>query len=397
MTLRIGSLATGYGGLDTAVQEVLDAELAWVSDIDPGACKILAHHFPDVPNLGDLTAVDWATVEPIHILTAGYPCQPFSQAGRRKGLDDPRHIWPWIADAIRHLRPRLVFLENVAGHLGLGFDAVLGDLASLGYDAQWVSLRAADVGAAHGRRRLFVAAYPRGEPRLERRFATPGETPRGWPLGEPAGCDRAPLVLLPTPAAGAFNDGEDPDQWEARRLRVKDATGNGNGFGTPLSIAVRLLPTPDAALALGGHEARGGVRSDELLLPGIAKAHATGRLLLTPCTTDANGAGAPEGQDYRGTSLTDATVRQPDRWGQYAAAIARAEAVHGPAPDPTEPGRHGKPRLAPRFVEWMMMLPTGHVTDVPGLSRPQQLHALGNGVVPPQGAAALRWLLRWLP
>ena len=207
----------------------------------------------------------------------------------------------------------------------------------------------------------------------------------------------AVMQLLPTPAAGAFNDGEDPDQWEARRLRVKDATGNGNGFGTPLSIAVRLLPTPDAALALGGHEARGGVRSDELLLPGIAKAHATGRLLLTPCTTDANGAGAPEGQDYRGTSLTDATVRQPDRWGQYAAAIARAEAVHGPAPEPTEPGRHGKPRLAPRFVEWMMMLPTGHVTDVPGLSRPQQLHALGNGVVPPQGAAALRWLLRWLP
>ena len=379
MTLRIGSLATGYGGLDEAVRQVLDAELAWVSDIDPGACKIITHRYPGVPNLGDLTRIDWATVEPVHILTAGYPCQPFSQAGRRKGLDDPRHIWPWIADAIRHLRPGLALLENVAGHLGLGFDAVLGDLASLGYDAQWVSLRAADVGACHGRRRVFVAAYPRGEPRLERRLATPGETPRGWPLGEPAGCDRAPLVLLPTPAAGAFNDGEDPDQWEARRLRVKDATGNGNGFGTPLSIAVQqLLPTPSAADGLGGHERRGGERGGELLLPGIAKAYAAGRLLPTPCTTDA-------------------TVRQPDRWGQYAAAIARAETVHGPAPDPTEPGRHGKPRLAPRFVEWMMMLPTGHVTDVPGLSRPQQLHALGNGVVPPQGAVALRWLLRWLP
>lgn len=177
-------------------------------------------------------------------------------------------------------------------------------------------------------------------------------------------------MLLPTPAAGAFNDGEDPDQWEARRLRVKDATGNGNGFGTPLSIAVQLLPTPRATRGGSVTEqsyALGGVRDDS--------DRPQGRVLLpTP------------------------TPGYESRWGAYASAIARHERAFGrPAPAPTEPGPKGNPRLSARFVEWMQMLPVGHVTDVPGLSRSQQLHALGNGVVPPQGAAALRWLLRWLP
>ena len=90
---------------------------------------------------------------------------------------------------------------------------------------------------------------------------------------------------------------------------------------------------------------------------------------------------------------TDATVRQSDRWGDYAAAIARAERATGrTAPNPTEPTPKGGRRLSPRFVEWMMMLPAGHVTDVPGLTRNDQLKALGNGVVPPcdQGEAGDR-------
>ncbi|MGW4050762.1 DNA cytosine methyltransferase [Streptomyces sp. NPDC004779] len=95
--LRIGSLCTGYGGLDMAVQAVLGGTLAWVSDPDPGASRILAHHHPEVPNLGDLTAVDWAAVEPVDVVVGGYPCQPFSTAGKRKGTADARHIWPSIA------------------------------------------------------------------------------------------------------------------------------------------------------------------------------------------------------------------------------------------------------------------------------------------------------------
>jgi DNA (cytosine-5)-methyltransferase 1 len=96
----------------------------------------------------------------VDILTAGYPCQPFSIAGPRKGIDDDRHIWPWIADAIRVLRPQLVVLENVRNHIVLGFDTVLGEIAEAGFDAEWDVVRAADIGAPHRRERLFVVAHP---------------------------------------------------------------------------------------------------------------------------------------------------------------------------------------------------------------------------------------------
>ncbi|MFK4869021.1 DNA cytosine methyltransferase [Streptomyces sp. CSMPJR101] len=156
--LRIGSLCSGYRGLDMAVETVFDATTAWVSDVDPGANKILAHHWPTVPNLGDLTTIRWEDVEPVDIVCGGYPCQPFSTAGLRKGTQDERHIWPHIADALRVLRPRYAVLENVAGHLRLGFDTVLADLARLGFDAEWCLVRASEVGAPHQRNRLFLLA-----------------------------------------------------------------------------------------------------------------------------------------------------------------------------------------------------------------------------------------------
>ncbi|MXI30814.1 hypothetical protein GRW10_22625, partial [Escherichia coli] len=96
-------------------------------------------------------------------LTAGYPCQPFSQAGHRKGINDERHLWPYVFDAIKHLRPRIAFFENVRGHLTLGLTEVLEDLASIGWDAQWTCVRASDVGAPHHRERLFILAYPNGQ------------------------------------------------------------------------------------------------------------------------------------------------------------------------------------------------------------------------------------------
>jgi DNA (cytosine-5)-methyltransferase 1 len=84
-------------------------------------------------------------------------------------------------------------------------------------------------------------------------------------------------------------------------------------------------------------------------------------------------------------------------WGAYGPAVARWERLTRPAPSPTERGRNGQPRLSPAFVEWLMGLPTGWVTDVPGLTRNEQLKALGNGVVPQQAAHALRLLLADIP
>ena len=145
-----------------AVESVTGATPAWFVEYDAAPSKILSHHWPDVPNYGDVTKVDWATMPPVDILTGGYPCQPFSAAGQRKGTTDDRHLWPYVREAIRVLRPRLAILENVAGHRSLGFDQVLGDMAEDGMYVQWTSLRASDVGAPHHRERLFIVASPAG-------------------------------------------------------------------------------------------------------------------------------------------------------------------------------------------------------------------------------------------
>lgn len=160
MTLTTGCLFSGYAGLSMAVNAYFGSRTAWFSEYDAAPSKILAHHWPDIPNHGDITTIDWSQVEPVDILTGGYPCQPFSAAGRRQGTNDERHLWPYVREAIRHLRPRYTLLENVAGHRSLGFDRVLGDLAEDGLHAQWCSVRASDVGACHRRERLFILATP---------------------------------------------------------------------------------------------------------------------------------------------------------------------------------------------------------------------------------------------
>lgn len=154
---RIGSLCTGYGGLDLAVLAVLGGHVVWVADNDPAATRLLHARWPGVPNLGDITTVDWQQVLPVDVLTCGWPCQDISHAGTRQGITGPRSgLWRHAAAAVRGLRPRLVFLENVAGLRTRGLDVVLADLATLRYDTSWVCLRASDVGAAHRRDRIFL-------------------------------------------------------------------------------------------------------------------------------------------------------------------------------------------------------------------------------------------------
>ena len=390
MTLRIGSLFSGYGGLDLAVQSVYDAEHAWFCEFDPAPSRILAHHWPDVPNLKDVTAVDWAAVEPIDILTGGFPCQDVSVAGRRAGMADGTRsgLWSHMVKAIDTLRPGLVVIENVGGlfsaqadsrvepceynmgdadsggHAVLlrALDSVLGTLATLGYDAEWTALRAADVGAPHGRLRVFITAHPSGGG-SGGWAALPLAGDEGEPDAPTVGADHRPgpsgdtpgLTLLPTPVSQP--SGNTPEE----HLRKKP----GREVVTDLSI-----------IAENGLFQTGGQ-----LLPTPRAADSTGVRGRTPNRSDAANAKA-------GLTLTDACQ---DAFGPYAAAIQRWEQMLGrPAPDPTEPGKT-RPRLAAKFVEFLMGLPDGHVTGV-GLTRPQELKALGNGVVPQQGAAALAHL-----
>jgi DNA (cytosine-5)-methyltransferase 1 len=149
----------------------------WQSEIDGYACRVLNKHWPDVPNIGDITQVDWSQIERPDVICGGYPCQPFSTAGKRKGENDERHLWPYVREAISHLRPRYAILENVRGHLSLGGLTVVGELAAIGYDAEWRIVSAASVGANHRRDRIFIVAYPnrgRQQEREPERESSPG-------------------------------------------------------------------------------------------------------------------------------------------------------------------------------------------------------------------------------
>jgi DNA (cytosine-5)-methyltransferase 1 len=164
MTLTVGSLFSGIGGFDLGLERA-GMKVIWQSEIDTFASRVLKKHWPDVPNLGDITKVDWTKVERPDVICGGYPCQPFSTAGKRGGANDPRHLWPAMHNAICVLRPRYALMENVRGHLSLGFGRVLGDLAEIGYDAEWQVIPAAAVGAPHKRDRVFIVAYPNEQTR----------------------------------------------------------------------------------------------------------------------------------------------------------------------------------------------------------------------------------------
>ena len=156
--MKVGSLFTGIGGLDLGLERA-GMTVIWQSEIDPYASRVLKKHYPHVPNLGDITEIDWSTVERPDLICGGFPCQPFSQAGSRKGADDPRHLWPHFARCLRLVRPEWALLENVPGLLTLGFGEVAADLADLGYDLEWECIPAAAVGAPHLRYRIFVVAH----------------------------------------------------------------------------------------------------------------------------------------------------------------------------------------------------------------------------------------------
>ena len=129
--LTVGSLFSGIGGLDLGLERA-GMQVIWQSEIDPYACKVLSKHWPKVPNHGDIKAINWGNIVRPDVICGGYPCQPFSTAGKRNGADDPRHLWPWVREAISQLRPKYAILENVRGHITLGLSEVLGDLASNG-------------------------------------------------------------------------------------------------------------------------------------------------------------------------------------------------------------------------------------------------------------------------
>ncbi|MFD6995089.1 DNA cytosine methyltransferase [Streptomyces mirabilis] len=308
------------------------------------------------------------------------PVKDVSVAGRRAGLAEGTRsgLWHHVVRAIEALNPCLVVIENVRGLLSspagspgdvefcpwcLGgtagqpavraLGAVLGSLADLRFDARWCVLRAADVGAPHRRERIFLTAWPSGRIAAaedpdqqsgdQRRQPAPGQAQEGRPRPEPGGRGGV---------APAHPEGLRRDQ----------------GLTEPAPRQWGLAP------ALGGSPAAADTPGERYRHTGPS---AGSRLPAAPL-----GSGTPV------VRRANADEGRTGAWGPYAAAIARWETVTRPAPRPTDDAG----RLNPLFVEWMQGLPPGWVTDTPGLGRPAQLTALGNGVVPQQASRALQIL-----
>jgi len=161
------SLFSGIGGLDLGLDR---AGMTCVGQVEIDAyCRtVLDRHWPEVPKHDDVrTAPEWWTSEPrppVRLVAGGFPCQPFSTAGLRAGVGDPRWGWPWFRAVVHAVRPQYILLENVAAlvvehRFADAFGRILGDLAEDGFDADWTVLSACAVGAPHRRERLFLVAH----------------------------------------------------------------------------------------------------------------------------------------------------------------------------------------------------------------------------------------------
>ncbi|MEK0313720.1 DNA cytosine methyltransferase [Cohnella sp. 56] len=160
------SLFSGIGGIDLAC-EWAGIETVAFCEREPFPQKVLRKHWPDVPIYDDVCTLtkerlDEDGIGPIDLIHGGYPCQPFSTAGKREGENDDRHLWPEVRRLLKAIRPRWFVGENVAGHVSLGLDEVLSDLGDDGYTAKAFVIPACAVGAFHKRSRVFIVAHLNG-------------------------------------------------------------------------------------------------------------------------------------------------------------------------------------------------------------------------------------------
>lgn len=414
--VRVGALCAGYGGLEMALSMIEPtARVSWVAETDPDMSRVLKRAHPDASNHGDITLSPWRDAAAIDVLTAGFPCQPVSAAGRQAVKADHRWLWPDVLRCVVETRPGAAFLENVrnlvsvryakTGTRGEVFRDILADLRAAGYRVRWTVIGACAIGAPHHRHRVFVLAG-----------RVPGPAPEAEHVRSPVECG-APRnggrVLLPTPQAHEGRDGS--PALNAGTAGRRYASGRRN-----LEDSIALLPTPTVTNAHGNHVNNRG----ELLLPGVVA-----QLLPTPTARDGDNAGRGEGNpgywQMRRADLgrtngvpLDAAVNAMlptprasdgknggpnqgiasgdialssavigDRWGRYAAAVALWERLTGrSAPEPTEIGPKGGRRLAAALPEWMMGLPAGYLTGE--VDRLPALRGAGNGVLPAQAAMA---------
>lgn len=394
--LRILSLCSGVGGLDLGVRiAASNAVTVGYAEIEAYAASVLAARIADgwmdaAPIwLGDLRELDptpWRGL--VDCIIGGYPCQPFSHAGQRRGNDDERSLWGGIAELIADLQPRRCFFENVSGHLSLGFDQVGADLQSMGYRVAAGIFSAAEVGASHRRERLFIMADREGgdgRPQLEagrERVGRPGPTGSGGDMAHAAGVlGQAIEWGQPDGTGGGVEHTQGNRRREGRPepefRRGRDAAAEHGGeladSESPRKTAAQQPGQPrgaereSASLANAGGEGpqeRPRARQDGESLPGPCAATVEGGDL----PIFAPGPADPRWRDI----LADAPHLEP--------AVCRVDAGVAPELDPRRPA-----------LEFRVPTPAEYVASALRW-RIDRLRACGNGVVPLAAAYAWRTL-----
>ena len=372
-------LCAGYGGIELGLARVLptlrsvalcEIEAFPIANL---VAKMEAGLMESAPIWTDLKTFPWESFrDRVDILTGGYPCQPFSSAGKRAGKEDPRHLWPWIADGIRILRPRVCFFENVEGHISLGLSSVISDLEELGYKVSWGIFSAAEVGAPHQRKRVFIMAHsadqrpewssiigsPSASEAVERCGAwswpsRPGQPQHGW---EP------PRVVGAIPAKLADFCSRHSQSW--------GDTAQAGGEST-----CERREGADA-MPHGGSSVCGGNQGDEPEVVGNAKC------VLLPAAGEHGAMDEESGIPADGerskpsqACAESSPSRKREGHGSYASERGQTQPPLGGNPDGTS--------------DWMDYAELYTTCD----NRTDELRLLGNGVVPATAERAFRTLL----
>ena len=368
------ALCSGGYGLESGLHLVMPGVYRTVCAVErqayPVACLVSAMEkkalapFPIWDNVATFDPVPWRGI--VHIVTAGYPCQPFSLAGKRLGEDDPRYIWPHIFRIIRALMPAIVFCENVAAHLATGFSAVKGDLESLGYRVEAGIFSAAEVGAPHLRERLFIYGQL-----SDARIGTGAPGPERSRRAQGPDADRS--------GAGAELADDDSSRKPQRQGGISEQRGRIGDCCTGLEHTHDgdSNGRPD----IQGRQAQGGTSACGTGGMGNAESQPE-RAGLCPEQSQGFGIG-------RSGDAGDAKMGNSDSEGlQNRGQVLPAFNGHTVWPWPAGRGAEQYAWEEPRLTQPGL----GRATDGVG-TRNEQLHMLGNGVVPVD--AALAFVALW--
>jgi len=156
--MKVLDLFSGIGGFSLGL-EAAGMQTVSFCEIDPFCQAVLKKHWPNVPCHDDVTKLDGRDYNGVDVICGGYPCQPFSVAGKQRGHEDERHLWPEMLRVIQDAKPRWVVAENVGGHIKLGFDEVASSLENEGFTVWSFIIPACAVGAPHKRDRVWIVAH----------------------------------------------------------------------------------------------------------------------------------------------------------------------------------------------------------------------------------------------